>query len=61
MRNKIIAFAAQDVFSREPPPGKRLPELDNFILLPHAGAYTAEAVERMALYSTNNLIDMLAK
>ncbi len=47
-------------FSKEPPsPDEKLLKLDNFILTPHAGAYTAEAVERMALYSTQNLIRML--
>jgi len=60
LKNKRIAFAAQDVFSKEPPaPGEKLLTLDNFILTPHAGAYTNEANEKMALYSTRNLIEML--
>lgn len=60
LTGKKIAFAAQDVFSVEPPaPDERLLTLDNFLLTPHAGAYTAEAIERMALYSTRNLIEML--
>ncbi|MGF9714761.1 phosphoglycerate dehydrogenase [Paenibacillus naphthalenovorans] len=60
LKEKRIAVAAQDVFSKEPPsPDEKLLKLDNFILTPHAGAYTAEAVERMALYSTQNLIRML--
>ncbi|WHH58176.1 phosphoglycerate dehydrogenase [Petroclostridium sp. X23] len=60
LKEKVIAFAAQDVFSKEPPsPDEKLLTLDNFILTPHAGAFTAEAVERMALYSTNNLVEML--
>lgn len=60
LKEKTISFAAQDVFSVEPPPpGEKLLTLDNFLLTPHAGAYTSEAVERMALYSTRNLIEML--
>ncbi|KKM12120.1 phosphoglycerate dehydrogenase [Clostridiales bacterium PH28_bin88] len=60
LKEKIISFAAQDVFSVEPPPpDEKLLTLDNFLLTPHAGAYTSEAVERMALDSTNNLIEML--
>lgn len=55
-----IAAAAQDVFSSEPPSGEeRLLKLDNFILTPHIGAYTGEAIEKMALVSTNNLLEML--
>lgn len=60
LKDKKLAFAAQDVFSSEPPiQGDRLIALDNFILTPHAGAFTAEAVEKMALYSTDNIIKML--
>lgn len=55
-----LAFAAQDVFSKEPPdPDEKLLQLDNFVLTPHAGAYTAEAIEKMAMQSTRNLIRML--
>jgi len=60
LKEKVIAFAAQDVFSMEPPaPDEKLLSLDNFLLTPHAGAYTAEAIERMALHSTHNLLRML--
>jgi len=60
LANGVIAYAASDVFSSEPPAlGERLLTLNNFLLTPHAGAYTKEANERMALYSTENLIAML--
>jgi phosphoglycerate dehydrogenase-like enzyme len=60
LKNQRLAFAAQDVLSIEPPPpDHELLTLDNFILTPHTGAFTAEGVERMALYSTRNLIDLL--
>jgi phosphoglycerate dehydrogenase-like enzyme len=55
-----IAGAAQDVFSSEPPEeGEKLLKLGNFVLTPHLGAYTGEAIEKMALVSTKNLLEML--
>ncbi|MFE3575133.1 phosphoglycerate dehydrogenase [Lysinibacillus sp. NPDC059133] len=55
-----IAIAAQDVYSVEPPEvGDALVQLDNFILTPHIGAYTEEAVERMAIVSTQNILNLL--
>jgi len=58
--SKKIAGAAQDVFSSEPPcKDEKLLTLDNFILTSHIGAFTHEAVERMAMLSTRNLIEML--
>jgi D-3-phosphoglycerate dehydrogenase len=61
LKSGRIAGAASDVFSKEPPAGSPLLELDSFVLTPHIGAYTAEANERMALVSAQNLIDMLAE
>ncbi|MDQ0271005.1 phosphoglycerate dehydrogenase [Cytobacillus purgationiresistens] len=58
--NNDIGFAAQDVYSHEPPEkGDKLISLSNFVLTPHIGAFTNEAVSRMALASTKNLLEML--
>lgn len=55
-----IAGAAQDVFSKEPPEvNDRFLKLNNFILTPHIGASTQEAVDKMIEISTKNLIEML--
>lgn len=55
-----IAGAAQDVFSSEPPlKDNKLLKLDNFILTSHIGAFTNESVEKMAMVSTYNLLEML--
>ncbi|RED66169.1 phosphoglycerate dehydrogenase [Cohnella lupini] len=57
-----ISAAAQDVFSVEPPEiGNKLVGLDNFFLTSHTGAYTKDAVERMATVSTRNLLEMLGR
>lgn len=56
----IIAGAAEDVFSKEPPGEHKLLTLDNFILTPHIGAFTAEANVKMAEKSAVNLINMLS-
>ncbi|MEK8126628.1 phosphoglycerate dehydrogenase [Paenibacillus filicis] len=55
-----LAGAAQDVFSVEPPDGGHpLLQLDRFLLTSHTGAFTREAVARMATLSTHNLLDLL--
>lgn len=61
LREKRIAGAASDVFSKEPPDaGHPLLALDTFVLTPHIGAYTVEANRRMAEVSARNLVAMLA-
>lgn len=59
LKNNRIAGAAQDVLSKEPPVDCKLLKLDNFILTSHIGGYTAEAIERMAVKSAENLVKML--
>ncbi len=60
LAGKKIAAAAQDVFSSEPPEkDEKMMKLDNFVLTSHIGAFTNEAVEKMALVSTKNLLAML--
>lgn len=55
-----LAGAASDVYSSEPPlPGSQLAGLAPFILTPHTGAYTHEAIEKMVVRSTVNLLEML--
>lgn len=61
LREGVIGFAGQDVFSEEPPAAEHpMLQLPNFALTPHLGAFTSEAVERMAVTSTQNLLRMLA-
>jgi len=59
LKNNEIEAAACDVFSEEPPAKNELLKLDNFLLTPHMGANTKEAVEKMAAAATRNLIAML--
>jgi len=61
LEEKEIAGAACDVFASEPPEEHPLLAKDNFILTPHMGANTREAVLRMATSATRNLLNMLNK
>lgn len=55
-----LGGAAQDVFSSEPPErGHKLLTLDNFILTAHIGAFTREAVIRMANMAVANMAELL--
>jgi D-3-phosphoglycerate dehydrogenase len=55
-----LAGAASDVSSREPRGASPLLQLENFILTPHIGAYTREAVVNTGLMAVENLIAALA-
>lgn len=59
LKDGVIAGAAEDVFSKEPPEDAPLLTLDNFYLTSHVGAFTKEANEKMAMVSAMNLIRML--
>ncbi|MDE6893051.1 MAG: phosphoglycerate dehydrogenase [Lachnospiraceae bacterium] len=50
-----------DAFEQEPPQESPLFGRDDVVLTPHAGAHTKEAVEKMALLSVENLIQVLEK
>ncbi len=47
LAESMIAGAALDVFSNEPPAGSRLLTLQNIVLTPHLGATTTEAQEEV--------------
>ena len=48
LKEKRIAGAALDVFSKEPPTGSNLLTLDNIVVTPHLGASTKEAQEKVS-------------
>jgi D-3-phosphoglycerate dehydrogenase len=60
LRNRKIAGAGLDVFTREPLPlDHPLLKLDNVILTPHTAALTLECVIRMAVEAAQCVIDAL--
>ncbi len=60
LRERRIAGAGTDVFEVEPPPTDHpFFALDSMILAPHAGANTAEALERMARATAENILAAL--
>lgn len=59
LKNKKIAGAALDVFSKEPPFDSKLLELDNLIVTPHLGASTEEAQVNVAIEVAHCVKDAL--
>jgi D-3-phosphoglycerate dehydrogenase len=60
LKNKEIAGAAFDVFSKEPPETtNKLLELSNIILTPHSAALTKECVIRVAVEAATGVVDYL--
>jgi len=60
LKDKIIAGAAVDVYSNEPPKDSPLLSLDNIIAAPHMGTYTYEVMQEMGMKAARNIIDVLA-
>ena len=61
LKDKVIAGAAVDVYSNQPPKDSPLLSLDNIITTPHMGAYTYESIMNMGMMSVRNVINVLNK
>jgi len=59
LRDRVIAGAAVDSYSDEPPQRSPLLSLDNIITTSHMGGYTYEALKDMGMTSVENVIDAL--
>lgn len=59
LRNRTILAAGIDVFDPEPPlPGNPLFTMDNVLLSPHSAGVTRESMDRMAIVTCQNVIDV---
>lgn len=61
IKEGIVAGAALDVFTKEPPTGNRLLELEEVIATPHLGASTEEAQENVAIAVADQVADFLTR
>jgi len=59
LKDKKIAGAALDVYSKEPPSNLPLLSLDNIITTPHIGAYTYEALYNMGMMAAKSVVDVI--
>ena len=57
MKNKIVSFAALDVFVGEPYPNESLLKNEKISLTPHIGAATSEAQDRIGSELANKIIN----
>ena len=57
LENKVIAGAALDVFENEPKINKKLMNLKNTVLMPHAGSATLTTRNKMIEMACKNISD----
>ncbi len=59
LRDKTIAGAALDVYSKEPPDENPFMDLDNIVMTPHLAASTGEAQQTVAVDVAKQIVDYL--
>ncbi|MBU2703788.1 D-3-phosphoglycerate dehydrogenase [Sporomusaceae bacterium BoRhaA] len=60
LKNQVIAGAALDVYSQEPPQKSALMDLENITFTAHAGAYTKEAIVGAGVMAAEEIIRVLS-
>ena len=59
LNNKEIKGAALDVLENEPPDWSEIPQLENFILTPHAAFYSESSFEELKKRTAQAVVDVL--